>query len=130
MCRTPSLLRQEVVTWPSGCAARQFAALPNRHGSLRRRTSPEPQTRIAWSRCRLMPAKCPDLSQWAEEDFRDAEAIAEAVQRPTMKFVASTTEQLDLSVTGRTLRLDQEPEASRVGARDGTVRSSGWNREV
>jgi transposase len=77
-----------------------------------------------------MPAKCPDLSQWAEEDFRDAEAIAEAVQRPTMKFVASTTEQLDLSVTGRTLRLDQEPEASRVGARDGTVRSSGWNREV
>src|SRR5262249_12526296 len=36
---------------------------------------------------RLMPAKY----------VRDAEAIAEAVQRPTMKFVATkTTEQLDL----------------------------------
>ena len=30
-------------------------------------------------------------------DFRDAEAIVEAVQRPTMKFVATkTTDQLDL----------------------------------
>jgi len=26
-----------------------YTALPDRHGSLRRRTSPEPQTRIAWS---------------------------------------------------------------------------------
>jgi hypothetical protein len=34
------------------------------------------------------------------------------------------------SVTVRILRLDQEPEASRVGAGDGTVRSSRWNREV
>jgi Transposase len=32
-----------------------------------------------------------------KNDFRDAEAIAEAVQRPTMKFVATkTAEQLDL----------------------------------
>jgi site-specific DNA-cytosine methylase len=31
-----------------------------------------------------------------KNDFRDAEAIAEAVQRPTMKFVATkTAEQLD-----------------------------------
>ena len=75
---------------------------------------------------RLMPAKyVRPYSKGQKNDFNDAEAIAEAVQRPTMKFVASTTEQLDLSVTGRTLRLDQEPEASRVGARDGTVRSSG-----
>jgi transposase len=32
-----------------------------------------------------------------KNDFRDAEAIAEAVQRPTMKFVATkTVNQLDL----------------------------------
>ena len=30
-----------------------------------------------------------------KNDFRDAEAIAEAVQRPTMRFVAKTAEQLD-----------------------------------
>src|SRR5262249_405545 len=35
-------------------------------------------------------------------DFRDAEAIAEAVQRPTMKFVATkTSEQLDLQALHR-----------------------------
>jgi hypothetical protein len=36
------VLRQKWVTWPSGSAARQYTALPDRHGSLRRRTSPEP----------------------------------------------------------------------------------------
>jgi transposase len=42
---------------------------------------------------RLMPAKY--VRQ--KNDLRDAEAIAEAVQRPTMKFVATrTAEQLDL----------------------------------
>src|SRR5437660_12369612 len=36
-------------------------------------------------------------SKGQKNDFNDAEAIAEAVQRPTMKFVATkTTEQLDL----------------------------------
>ena len=36
-------------------------------------------------------------SKGQKNDFRDAEAIAEAVQRPTMKFVATTTaDQLDL----------------------------------
>src|SRR6202030_2346137 len=48
-CRAPA----KVVAWPSGSAARQYTALPDRHGSLRRRTSPEPQTRIAWSRCQV-----------------------------------------------------------------------------
>src|SRR6266576_7213726 len=43
----------KVVAWPSGSAARQYTALPDRHGSLRRCTSPEPQTRIAWSRCQV-----------------------------------------------------------------------------
>jgi transposase len=37
-----------------------------------------------------------------KNDFRDAEAIAEAVQRPTMKFVATkTSEQLDLQALHR-----------------------------
>ena len=41
---------------------------------------------------RLMPAKiCAAIFERAENDFRDAEAIAEAVQRPTMKFVATKT---------------------------------------
>jgi len=47
---------------------------------------------------RLMPAKyVPPYSKGQKNDFRDAEAIAEAVQRPTMKFVATkSAEQLDL----------------------------------
>ena len=37
-----------------------------------------------------------------KNDFNDAEAIAEAVQRPTMKFVATkTAEQLDLQALHR-----------------------------
>ena len=47
---------------------------------------------------RLMPARyVRPYSKGQKNDFRDAEAIAEAVQRPTMKFVAiKTVEQLDL----------------------------------
>jgi len=41
-------------------------------------------------------------SRGQKNDFRDAEAIAEAVQRPTMKFVATkTAEQLDLQALHR-----------------------------
>jgi transposase len=46
-----------------------------------------------------MPAKYvrPPCAKGQKNDFRDAEAIAEAVQRPTMKFVATkTADQLDL----------------------------------
>ena len=52
---------------------------------------------------RLMPAKyVRPYSRGQKNDFRDAEAIAEAVQRPTMKFVATkTTEQLDLQALHR-----------------------------
>jgi transposase len=48
---------------------------------------------------RLMPAKyVRPYSKGQKNDFRDAEAIAEAVRRPTMKFVATkTADQLDLS---------------------------------
>ena len=47
---------------------------------------------------RLMPAKyVRPYSKGQKNDLRDAEAIAEAVQRPTMKFVATkSAEQLDL----------------------------------
>jgi transposase len=47
---------------------------------------------------RLMPAKyVRPYSKGQKNDFRDAEAITEAVQRPTMKFVPTkTAEQLDL----------------------------------
>ena len=39
---------------------------------------------------RLMPAKyVRPYSKGEKNDYRDAEAIAEAVQRPTMKFVAT-----------------------------------------
>jgi transposase len=41
---------------------------------------------------RLMPAKyVRPYSKGQKNDFRDAEAITEAVQRPTMKFVATKT---------------------------------------
>ena len=52
---------------------------------------------------RLMPAKyVRPYCKGEKNDYRDAEAIAEAVQRPTMKFVATkTTEQLDLQALHR-----------------------------
>src|SRR5207344_1833046 len=52
---------------------------------------------------RLMPAKyVRPYSKGQKNDFNDAEAIAEAVQRPTMKFVATkTVDQLDLQALHR-----------------------------
>jgi len=52
---------------------------------------------------RLMPGKyVRPYSKGQKNDFRDGEAIAEAVQRPTMKFVATkTVEQLDLQALHR-----------------------------
>jgi transposase len=52
---------------------------------------------------RLMPAKyVRPYSKGQKNDYRDAEAIAEAVQRPTMKFVATkTVDQLDLQALHR-----------------------------
>src|SRR5918992_6186522 len=52
---------------------------------------------------RLMPAKyVRPYSKGEKIDYRDAEAIAEAVQRPTMKFVATkSVDQLDLQALHR-----------------------------
>jgi hypothetical protein len=54
-----------------------------------------------------MPAKyVRPYSKGQKNDFRDAEAIAEAVQRPTMKFVATkTVDQLDLQALHRVREL-------------------------
>jgi hypothetical protein len=52
---------------------------------------------------RLMPAKyVRPYSKGQKNDFRDAETITEAVQRPSMKFVVTkTVEQLDLQALHR-----------------------------
>src|SRR3981189_1301924 len=54
-------------------------------------------------KARFMPARyVRPYSKGQKNDFRDAEAIAEAVQRPTMKFVATkTADQLDLHALHR-----------------------------
>src|SRR6202158_760607 len=71
---------------------REYAALSDRDGGLRGRASSQPQD------ARLMPARyVRPYSNGQKTAFRGAEAIAEAVQRPTMSFVATkTAEQLDL----------------------------------
>jgi transposase len=74
---------------------------------------------------RLMPAKyVRPYSKGQKNDFRDAEAIAEAVQRPTMKFVATkTTDQLDLQALHR---VRERLVAQRTGIINQIVRSS-WS---
>jgi transposase len=61
------------------------------------------QLRALGHDARLMPAKyVRPYSKGQKNDFRDAEAIAEAVQRPTMKFVATkSADQLDLQALHR-----------------------------
>jgi transposase len=61
------------------------------------------QLRALGHDARLMPAKyVRPYSKGQKNDFRDAEAIAEAVPRPTMKFVATkSAEQLDLQALHR-----------------------------
>ena len=64
---------------------------------------------------RLMPAKyVKPFLKGHKNDYRDAEANAEAVQRPTMRFVATkTVEQLDLQALHRVrARLVRERTAS------------------
>jgi transposase len=77
--------------------------MSDRNGGLCWRPSPEPQTAIARSRCTVDAGeKRAALFEGQKNDFRDAEAIAEAVQRPTMKFVATkTADQLDLQALHR-----------------------------
>jgi transposase len=61
------------------------------------------QLRALGHDARLMPARyVRPYSKGQKNDFRDAEAIAEAVQRPTMRFVATkSADQLDLQALHR-----------------------------
>jgi hypothetical protein len=79
-------------------AAREHFALSDRHGGLFRRAPYWPTARSSRSRRAADPGAVREaLSQGHKNDYRDAEAIAEAVQRPTMRFVAiKTPEQMDL----------------------------------
>src|SRR6266851_4007475 len=74
---------------------------------------------------RLMPAKyVRPYSKGQKNDFNDAEAIAEAVQRPTMKFVATkTAEQLDLQALHR---VRERLVSQRTGIIN-QIRASCWN---
>jgi transposase len=77
----------------------------DRYGGLRWRPSSQRQAPNAW------PRRPPDAgetkyvrpySKGQKNEFRDAEAIAEAVQRPATKFVATkTADQLDLQALHR-----------------------------
>jgi transposase len=107
--------RRTIGTARSASLARSFHAAKSRLGSRIRRPASS-----AWRRAfgahhlsrqlkgyghdaRLMPARyVRPYSKGQKNDFRDAEAIAEAVLRPTMKFVAiKTVEQLDLQALHR-----------------------------
>jgi hypothetical protein len=74
---------------------------------------------------RLMPAKyVRPYSKGQKNDFNDAEAIAEAVQRPTMKFVATkTAEQLDQQALHRV----RERLVSQAPASSTRFAPSCWN---
>ena len=65
---------------------------------------------------RLMPARyARPYSKGQKNDYRDAEAIADAVQRPTMSFVViKTPEQMDLLALHRV-------RSRLVGQRTGTI---------
>ena len=78
---------------------------------------------------RLMPAKyVRPYSKGQKNDFRDAEAIAEAVQRPTMKFVATkTADQLDLQALHRVRERSGQP-AYRCHQSDPRLPLGAWDR--
>jgi transposase len=62
-----------------------------------------------------------------KNDFRDAEAIAEAVQRTTMKFVATkTTDRRDLQASHRV----RERLVSRRTGTINQIRAFSWERGV
>src|SRR6201984_3332455 len=93
----------EMVAWPDRGATCQPATVPDRDGGLRGAHHLSRKLQLLGHNARLMPAKyVRPYSKGQKNDFRDAEAIAEAVQRPTMKFVATkTADQLDLQALHR-----------------------------
>src|SRR4029453_5150557 len=93
----------EVVARPGGGPARQSAAVSVGMEACVGAHPLSPPLQARGHDARLMPAKyVRPYSKGQKNDYRDAEAIAEAVQRPTMKFVATkTAEQLDLQALHR-----------------------------
>jgi transposase len=88
--RAAIVLRQKWARRLDRSAALQHAAVSGWHGSLRWRASPEPQAASLRSRCATDAREvCTRDIKGQKNDFRDAEVIAEAVQRPTVKFVAT-----------------------------------------
>ena len=66
------------------------------------------------------PAYSKPFRQGHKNDFRDAHAVAEAVQRPTTRFVpAKTNEQLDLQALHRV-------RSRLVGERTAVIQSDSW----
>src|SRR5437588_10094255 len=92
-----------MVAQPGGGTACQHTAVPNRHGACVGAHHLSRKLNALGHDARLMPARyVRPYSKGQKNDFRDAEAIAEAVQRPTMKFVATkTADQLDLQALHR-----------------------------
>jgi transposase len=90
-------LRQK---WSRGQVEARLANMPARLIGMEARVGAHHlsrRLRLLGHDARLMPAKYVRAYSKGQKNFRDAEAIAEAVQRPTMKFVAmKTADQLDL----------------------------------
>jgi transposase len=97
------VLRQK---WSRGQVAARFANLPPCRIGMEACVGAHHLSRTLKALghdARLMPAKCVrPYSKGQKNDYRDAETIADAVQRPTMKFVATkTADQLDLQALHR-----------------------------
>jgi transposase len=85
--------------WSRGQLAERFANLPPCLVGMEACVGAHHLSR----KLKALPAKyVRPYSKGQKNDFRDAEAIAEAVQRPTMKFVSTkTADQLDLQALHR-----------------------------
>jgi hypothetical protein len=104
----------EVITRPDRSAALQHAAVSGWHGSLRWQASPEPQAASLRSRCATDAREvCTRDSKGQKNDIRDAEAIAEWVQRPTMKFVATKTAD-QLTLQSEAGYIDPRPQSRQI----------------
>jgi len=78
----------EGIAQPAGTPAGQCATLPGRHGGLLGAHHIGRQLEALGHNVRLIPAQyVKPFLKGHKNDYRDAEAIAEAVQRPTMHFV-------------------------------------------
>jgi Transposase len=102
----PATARREAAATPASrglVAAATVRSLETAHPSCVGAHHLSRTLKVLGHDARLMPAKyVRPYSKGQKNDYRDAEAIAEAVQRPTMKFVATkTADQPDLQALHR-----------------------------